>query len=337
MAAAAAENGDAMMIQPHVKAGKAPGQPGQNGQGGALSCLPPVPHHGRWAHGARPARLLVMAGLASLLLAGCAGLGGPAPGAAVTPPSAEALAAEAQARQLAGFVARQRQLAEDAEARGEWARAAWAWEALQALRPEEPAAAARLLRARQAADSLSTLRVQQARLALQLNDLDSARDLFLRALVAQPEQPDAIEGLRALERERVRQQMQAQAARVAPARQGRPVRAELEHASLLAMQGELDGAIALLLPLAQARPSDASARRSLSDLYLQQAEAQYPVEPAKALATLQLSLQMDSRNVRASTLQREWRKSLAPSARGGAGPGASQGAGARPAAPAGQK
>ncbi len=266
-------------------------------------------------------------GCLALALAGCAGMAHQAPPAPDPAAVARAQAVEAQARQLTAFIAAQRGLADEAEARGEWSRAAWAWEAVVAVSPGDSAAATRLQRARQASESLATLRVQQARLALQLNELDNARALFMRALVAKPDHPDAVEGLRGLERERVRQQQLAQPTRTAPARGNRPLRAEIEHASLLAAQGELAMAIAVLQPLAQGRNADPAARRSLSDLYLAQAEALHPQDTAKALAALQQSLQMDSRNARAASLQREWRR---PPAR----PAPARATPARPASPA---
>ncbi len=263
----------------------------------------------------RPLLLSLAAAGLTLGLAGCAGMSAlPAPAASAAP-TPEALAAEAKGRKLAAFETSQRTLAESAETRGQWAQAAWAWEALQAVRPADEAVTARWQQALKAAESLSTLRAQQARLALQLNDLDGARDLFLKSLVAQPTQAEAIEGLRALERERVRKLQLAQPARVALPQRGRPMRAEIEHATLLAAQEDLEGAIALLLPLANARPADVAARRSLSDFYLRLAQAQRPTNPSEALATLQLSLQMDRRNARAAALLREWRKATPSPAR----------------------
>ena len=262
----------------------------------------------------RPLLLSLVAAGLTLGLAGCAGMSAlPAPAASAAS-QPEALAAEAKGRSLAAFETSQRTLAESAETRGQWAQAAWAWEALHALRPADEATA-RWQQALKAAESLSTLRAQQARLALQLNDLDGARDLFLKSLVAQPTQAEAIEGLRALERERVRKLQLAQPARVALPQRGRPMRAEIEHAALLAAQEDLEGAIALLLPLANARPADVAARRSLSDFYLRLAQAQRPTNPSEALATLQLSLQMDRRNARAAALLREWRKAAPSPAR----------------------
>jgi hypothetical protein len=248
-------------------------------------------------------------------LAGCAGVLETAPPGSAMPhrPSVlQALAEQAEQREAAAFEARQRALADLAETRGQWAQAAWAWEALLALRPADATLTARLQRAQQAAASLSTLRVQQSRLALQLNDADSAQGLLLKALLAQPTNAEAIDGLRALERTRVRSQMQAEPSPMAlPSSPTPPVRAELEHASLLAAQHDLDGAIGLLLPLASGRLPNPSARRDLSTLYLRQAALLRSSEPAKAMTLLQRSLQMDGSNTQAAALLRAWRQAAA--------------------------
>lgn len=254
---------------------------------------------------------LVLAKLAATtlllgVLSGCAGL---APKPVSPPPSTgqQSLASEKQAKQRVDFEVRQRALAEEAEARGQWAQAAWAWEALLALQPGEQAIATRLQGALKAADSLATLRAQQARLALQLGDFDSARDLYLRALRAAPTHADAIDGLRALEQERTIAQLRTLPTRTA-ARPSKPPPAEVEHAALLAAQGELDAGIRLLQPLTTGRQANPAARRSMSELLMLQALAQRAADPTLALASLRRSLQMDSRNTRAQTLLREWRK-----------------------------
>jgi tetratricopeptide (TPR) repeat protein len=257
-----------------------------------------------WAAASHAAVLLAALGG----LAGCAGLD-PATrtGEAAGTPAA-AGAAERPQSPLAAFQDRQRAAAEAAEQQGHWSRAAWAWESLLAVRPTDAAVAARLQQARRAADSRATLLGQQARLALQLGDIDGARDLFLRALVAEPTHQESIDGLRALEDERVRRQfVPPDAARQAPPR-SIDARAAAEFASLLVVQGELERAIDWLTPLASARRADPALRRQLSDILLMQAEREHPGDASQALATVRRSLQMDPRNTRASTRLREWQR-----------------------------
>jgi hypothetical protein len=63
-------------------------------------------------------------------------------------------------------------------------------------------------------------------------------------------------------------------------------RNELEHASLLAGQGEVEGAIAVLRPLVTSRRADPAVRRMLADLYVRQADALLPDRREAAVAAL---------------------------------------------------
>lgn len=250
-------------------------------------------------------------------LAACAGPGPLAPGDAGAGPAGSATAASALANHtlaqaLPAFEARQRAEASAAEQQGRWADAAWAWEALQAVRPGDDAVAARLRQARTAADSRATLLTQQARLSLQLNDAAAARDLFLRALTLQPTHAEAIDGLRALESSQLRQRISAaRQVRSSPARTP-ALRQTADFASLLVAQGELERAVELLRPLASGRQPDPALRQQLSDVYLLWAERLHGQDPGRALATLRKSLQTDPRNARAAARLREWQRSGAP-------------------------
>jgi hypothetical protein len=210
--------------------------------------------------------------------------------------------AQAQAAQLTALEAAQRALAQRAERAGDWLQAAWHWDTVWALRPADASAAqardAALARAASAADSA----VQAARRAQQRGDLDLAQRHFLEALAQAPEQAEAAQGLRTLERERVARQhlgkLSAQTltqretagALMAPLASDRsrgsaagPAQAnELEHASLLAEQGELAAAIQLLAPLVAATPPNAAARTLMAELQFRKALALERSERAAA-------------------------------------------------------
>jgi hypothetical protein len=66
----------------------------------------------------------------------------------------------------------------------------------------------------------------------------------------------------------------------------------LEHASLLAGQGEIAAAVGLLQPLVSARNADPAMRSLLADLYLRQAEQWAASDRAAAIAALQRCLDL---------------------------------------------
>jgi len=90
-----------------------------------------------------------------------------------------------------------------------------------------------------------------------------------------------------------------------PATSGGADRNELEHASLLAGQGEVDGAIAVLRPLVTSRRADPAVRRMLADLYLRQAEALMPNRRDAAVAALERAVQADPSHTRAAARLKE--------------------------------
>lgn len=248
--------------------------------------------------------------LALLLLCGCAS-SPPRERALPPPPTFEDAAATARAERearLQRWQLRQQQAAEAAEAQGLWAQAAWHWESLRAVQPQDEELNRRLRRSLEAAQDFATLRTQQARLALQLGQAAQAQQLFERALLAQPTHAEALQGLRQL-----LQQAWLQAAQQLPAppqvMQGRGPRAALEHSQLLALQGEHAAAIALLPP-----PRDASERRWLASLHWQHALALRPTDEAAALQQLRRSLQLDPANAQAREQLRRWQARPAPAA-----------------------
>lgn len=272
--------------------------------------------------------------LAALVLAACASA--PPPPSADAPPPALPAPSAPPGQDLSPFEREQAERASRAEARGHWAEAAWAWEVLAVLRPDQPSWRERATAARQRAERAAGERSAVAETALRRGDLDAAAQAYLEALALDPEQRSHANALRAIERERERRrlagrnarlgstarrpldEMPAPAAAAADPDQLRRVNAAREHAALLASQGDVDAAIQLLREAAPARP-DAGTRAQLADLYVQKAEALRRRDPAAARSAVEAALALDRRHPAAVALQRQ----LA----GGAGSG-------QPAAPA---
>ncbi|HEX6017439.1 MAG TPA: hypothetical protein VFZ28_05005 [Burkholderiaceae bacterium] len=225
---------------------------------------------------------------AIVLLAGCAS-------APETPPAtAPAVAAQAPAPPMAdtlpAFERQQRDAAQAAARQGRWADAVWAWDVVLALRPGDAAAREARGAALASAKSAAADREARAHQARQRGDLDGAIKLYLEALAVAPDDTSAADALRDIERARTRR-----GNLVGPrSAQSRPPastgRNELEHASMLASQGEYESAIALLAPLAR---SDARARAQLADIYWRQAQRLEANDRAGAIAALRHCLLLE--------------------------------------------
>lgn len=163
----------------------------------------------RPAHPTRSAPRWVAAALtAGLWLAGCTGLG---PGA----PSAPRVLTSAQA----AFEQRYIDQAERHAAAGEWAEAIWCGEVLTALRPDVARHAEQLAQARRQRDAQASELARSARLAQQRGALEEATQRYLSLLALRPDDGPAADALRAIERERVRQEhLGRQGPRAAPPR-----------------------------------------------------------------------------------------------------------------------
>lgn len=246
-----------------------------------------------------PARTMVVGALLVLVLAGCAGTrqgpAAPVPTAAQTLPAA-APAAHAEAA-IDLFERQQRERAELAMRQGRLADAQRAWEVLITLRPMRSDYHAAQADVQRQIQSQVAERMPKALAAHKRNELDSAAQLYLGVLALSPDHEAAAEGLRAVERDRNKRNHVGKLARYTLARRApgdaeaakpagssaRPPapkaapkasgdRNEVEHASMLASQGELDDAIALLQAHLAVQRGDAEARRLLGDLLNQKAE-----------------------------------------------------------------
>jgi len=194
---------------------------------------------------------------------------------------------------LGAFEQHQREVARAAAEHGRWVEAIWAWDVVLALQPGDGAARSQREAAAAKAASIAADHQARARQARQRGDLDAAVKLYLEALAVMPNDAAAADALREIERSRTRR------GSVSAMRTASPMRAraaatggdrnDLEHASLLAQQGEFESAIALLAPLTK----DPRARAQLADIYWRQALSLEARDHAGAVAALQHCLQLE--------------------------------------------
>lgn len=249
-------------------------------------------------------------------LAGCANIATPTPPASPQAAPAGALPEPAptpvaspgpgESAALASFEHLQREKALDAARQERWAEALWAWDVVLALKPQDPAALAQRAQAQSAASAAAAQAHARARQAKQRSDADAAVRAYLDVLVISPGDTAAADGLREIERQRSqrgnvlaqRPSMAWTDPRPGPGNSGGAAARDpaedqaLEHASLLATQGDLDSAIALLSPLAAGERSGPAVRSSLGELFWRQAQlAESRGDRAKAVAALRQCLQ----------------------------------------------
>jgi hypothetical protein len=268
-------------------------------------------------------RLPGVATLASALMVvlatvGCASRWTPpqGEGSATSPPAAVVSTSPLPAARptaLAEFEARHRDLADNAAQTGRWSEVVWSLDVLQALRPDDTSLPQRRQLAEQSAQALASERLRLAKLAQQRGDAEAAQRNFLEVLALQAaaanpaDAAQAADGLRTLERDRVTRQhlgvsarstfMRAPMAATRSSGKGSASgRNDVEHASLLAAQGDVNGAISLLKPVAATSNNDAGARRLLGDLYLRQADALWPQQRSAAITAVENGLLADPSN-----------------------------------------
>lgn len=286
--------------------------------------------------GLRAWPLLGGALLAGALLAGCAS--GPLPpapaGEPQDEPASQAVVSQAPAP---AFEQRQRERAGSLARQGRLADAAVAWEVLTVLRPESAEYRERLADVRKQAEAAAGERMQRAAAAQRRGELDNATLHYLSVLAVQPENTQAAEALRSIERDRNKRYYLGKPSRVtltrraaqdgevaAAPRRLQPAAADrndLEHATMLATQGELDTAIQLLERHLASDRRDDGARLLLAEVYYQKGEKLAPRDKAAAIAALERCMRLDATHARAVALLKELR----------AGGGAGAASAARPA------
>ena len=258
-------------------------------------------------------RLALVAAVA--MLAGCASR-------APTPPAAEperpspTVAAPAA---LSGFERQQAERGEAAEAAGRWGEAALAWEVLSLLRPDDAAVRERLARAQAQRAQAVDERRSRAQAAQRRGDGNAAEQAWLELLALKPDDAAAAGALRQIERERNRRSQVGRFARPpqivarrsadsagppppAATDTSRTANSQREHATMLARQGDLDGAIALLRDGGLWR-TQAAHRTLLADLYVRKAEGLRATQPEAARAAVEAALAVDARHAGALALQ----------------------------------
>jgi tetratricopeptide (TPR) repeat protein len=200
---------------------------------------------------------------------------------------------------------------------GKLAEAALSWEVLTVLRPDVPRYADRLHQVRDQIERSATELANNARQAQRRGALDEAAQRYLALLAIKPDDSAAAEALRGIERERIKRDSLGRLSRVTVA--GHMVqsaarsdgeaanalsaeRNDLEHAALLAGQGDFDDAIALLSPRLKAKPKDDAARALLADVYYRKAQGLADVDQAGAITAIGLCLQLDGSHASARSL-----------------------------------
>ena len=230
----------------------------------------------------------------------------PAPAPAPTPAPAPQSAYEQQQRDRALAFMRQKRLAD----------AVIAWELLTVLRPDTADYRERLADAQRQIDAAVAERLPRAAQAAQRGELDNATQLYLAVLALQPLNEPTADALRALERERNKRSYLGKFSRATLTRRemadaempanlsagsgGLAGRNEVEHAALLAGDGEFDDAISLLERRIVLDPKDLAARRLLADVFYRKAESLLPRDRAGALAALEKSARTYPADARAA-------------------------------------
>lgn len=282
--------------------------------------------------------LTIVAAFASLLQA-CGSAPPAAPAGADEPPVTPAPIVVLPPEPTA-YETGQRARALDLERQGQLAEAVLVWEVLTTIRPRQDDYREHWQEARRKAAAAAAERVQRGDQAAARGQLDVATAQYLAALALQPDQPKAADALRSIERERVRRNNLGKLSRltltrramtdaemtpptpatraparpadkpaVPPARGADPSavarvssqdRIEVEHASLLASQGEYDEAVAMLDAWLAGNARDDAARNLLADVLYQQAESLAASKPEAAIALLERSLQVNRKQPKAA-------------------------------------
>lgn len=189
---------------------------------------------------------------------------------------------------------------------GHLAEAAMNWEVLSVLRPSRAAYAQQLAQTRELIAQKVTAQLPAARQAHQRGLLDEASQRYLAILALQPDHTAAAQALRDIEQQRNKQRYLGRYSRLTLAKaatskqmaQGKQAanttlaaeRNALEHAALLAGQGEFDDAITLLQQALAARPKDGATINLLADVYFRQAGSLEGRDKPAAVAALRLCL-----------------------------------------------
>ena len=210
---------------------------------------------------------------------------------------------------------------------GHLADAAISWEILTVLRPYASEYRDGLNETRRLIDTAVSDRLQRAQQAGKRRELDAAAAQYLSVLALQPDQEQAAEALRGIERERnkllylgkfsrltLTRRAAADAQMASPGPSAPLDRNEVEHAAMLGTQGEFDDAIALLERHLAADRGDSRACLLLADMYFQKAEKQLARDKSGAVAWFEKSLRLDASNQRAAARLKQLKSGPPPTA-----------------------
>lgn len=246
-----------------------------------------------------------------------------------TPPSAPvpdadgpAIVPMASASPHPGFEQRLRERALSLARQGRLADAAVAWEVLTVLRPDVAGYRERVAELHRQIDDAIAERLPRASQAAKGGELDVAMQIYLGVLTLDPKQTQAADALRSLERERVKRNYLGKYTRLTLTRRAiidsemTPVptldeRNAIEHASMLAGQGDFDDAIALLERRSNANPREVATRRLLADIYFQKVQAQPGLSKAVAIRSLERSVRLDPTHTGAKARLRQLKSAAA--------------------------
>jgi tetratricopeptide (TPR) repeat protein len=236
------------------------------------------------------------------VLAGCASTPTTAPTAAtdeapkvVDSAASNQAAFEQKQRERAINFARQKRLGD----------AALTWEVLVVLRPDVAEYRERWAEAQRQIDAAVAERMPRGAQAMQRGDLDGAAQQYLAVLALQPQNDQAADAMRGVERERNKRNYLGKFSRVTLTRRAMadaemPVdasrmasRNEIEYASLLANDGEYDDAIGLLEKRLATDKRDTAAKRLLASVYSRKADSMLPADKPGAIAAFERSVKLD--------------------------------------------
>ncbi len=275
------------------------------------------------------------------LLAPCASMLGCAttpPGEAVAETARPTSAPVAPTSPRAAFEQRQRERALTLTRAGRLADAAVAWDVLVVLRPDVASYRERSDDVQRQIDTTVAELLPRAVQAARRGEIDGAMQLYLGVLAAEPHHAKAADALRALERERIKRNHVGKYTRFTLTRRSisdgemksapkLDERNELEHASMLAGQGDFDDAIGLLEQRLAVHPREQATQRLLADLCFQKVQSQPGLDKAAAIRWLERSVRLDPTHAAAKA--RLWQ--IKPI---GAAPRAAQATGPAPASSA---
>jgi len=225
------------------------------------------------------------------------------------------LPAQAQSPNRA-FERKQRERAQLLARQGRLGEAVLAWEVVTVLRPDSVEYRERLAELRKQVDAAASERLQRGAAAQQRGELDAATQQYLAALALQPDQAQPAEALRSIERERNKRNFLGKYSRLTLTRRSMadatmppaaPESNELEHASILASQGDIDDAIAVLEKRVAADRRDDAARQLLADVYFQKGEKLAARDKKGAIVALEKCVRLDPAHTRAAALLKQLR------------------------------